>query len=150
MDEEYNNLMSIILRSKSLLDIACYKTNNRFAYIQDLTGIPPESEAKHYNFVPSYDKWCLYCDAKNCKVRCSICKFVYYCNDNCQKKSWEIHKNHCKRDLFCVCIMCGKDEPKIKCDSCPVKFCDDNCKNQIYSEHKAYDCDTFSKFVSTL
>ena len=79
-----------------------------------------------------------------------MCKFVYYCDENCRKKSWEIHKNHCKRNLFCICIVCGKDEPRFKCDSCPVKFCNENCKLQIYVAHKYYDCGTFSEFVDTL
>ena len=60
MAKEYNDLMSMVSKCKLSSEIACYKTNNRFAYIQDLTGIPPETEVRQYNFVPNYDKSCLY------------------------------------------------------------------------------------------
>ena len=144
--KEFDDLQNRLSKMKP--PSLCYKTNNRLAYLQDLTGIPPESEMKFYNFTPTYDKWCLYCNNKNCKLRCSSCKLVYYCNNECQQKSWTIHKNHCKRDLFIVCIMCGKDNPKLKCDNCPVKYCDNDCKDKIEKEHKYYDCATFHNTFS--
>jgi len=146
LDKEYEELKILIDKNKSYLNKVCYKTNNRFAYLKDLNGIEPESEMKLYNFTPTYDKWCLYCDNKNCKFNCSSCKLIYYCNKDCQKKSWFIHKNHCKRDLFCVCILCGKDNPKITCDKCPVKYCDNICKDKIEISHQEYDCATYQQF----
>ncbi len=148
MDEYYLKIKEKIAKDKPFLDYLCYKTNNRFAYKQDLTGVAPEDESKIYNFTPTYDKWCLYCDNKNCKLRCSSCKLIYYCNAECQRKSWIIHKKHCKRDLFCICILCGKDNPKIVCDKCPVKYCSDKCKSQIEQAHKDFDCDTFHELFS--
>ena len=39
---------------------------------------------------------CSYCKSKNENLRkCSRCKLVQYCNQNCQKKHWKIHKSHC-------------------------------------------------------
>lgn len=142
-DEAYENIQELLARDRPRLNAICYKTNNRFAYKQDLTGISPNDELKLYNFTPTYDKWCLYCNNKNCKLRCSSCKAIYYCNIECQKKSWPIHKKHCKRDLFCVCILCGQNIPQISCDKCPVKYCDDECKKKIEVAHKEFDCDTY-------
>lgn len=122
----------------------CYLTNNNFAYKYD-SGINPESELKILNFVPTYDTWCLNCGNKNAQNRCSGCKSVYFCNRQCQKKCWPIHKKHCQRDLFSICSFCCKDSPGIKCDNCPVKFCDEKCKSKLYISHKEYDCDNFNR-----
>lgn len=148
MDDEYQNLMQK-LTSDKFMTTACYKTNNKFAYLYDLTKEFPLSESKCYNFVPTYDPWCLYCNNKNCTLRCSKCKFVFFCNEQCQKKSWSIHKHHCKRDLFCLCIVCGKDNPSLRCDKCPVKYCSNQCKDKIEHDHKDYDCDTFSDAMTS-
>ena len=29
-------------------------------------------------------------------TKCTGCKLVYYCNRNCQKKDWKLHKSSCK------------------------------------------------------
>ena len=123
----------------------CYATNNRFAYKYDLNGKIPYDEMKIYNFVPTYDKWCLYCNNKeNVTYRCSQCKFVFFCNKECQKNAWTIHKNHCKRNLFELCIMCGNKDTHIKCNNkCGVGYCSTKCKEQIESEHDDFDCDYF-------
>lgn len=122
----------------------CYVTNNRFAYIFDTQG-DIETEMKYTNFTPTYDKWCLYCNKKNVSLRCSVCKFVYFCNQDCQRKAWTIHQKHCKRDLFKICISCGSSIIKLKCDDCPVKFCSLKCKDEIIKPHVEYgDCKKFS------
>ncbi|AYV82579.1 MAG: hypothetical protein Hyperionvirus1_158 [Hyperionvirus sp.] len=99
----------------------CYKSNNRFAYKYDLTGRVPEGELKIFNFVPTYDKWCLFCDKKECKQRCSIC------------------------------IACGSDAVKTKCAKCPVKYCgNDKCKKNIEKAHEEFDCNHFSIIFKNL
>lgn len=141
---EYQDLLNKLSKDPYLTN-CCYLTNNRFAYQYDLTGVFPMGESKHYNFVPTYDPWCLYCNYKGCKLRCSGCKFVYFCNQECQKKAWPLHKQHCKRDLFTLCINCGSDNIKMQCDNCPVKYCSIDCKNKIEIPHKDYDdCKIFS------
>ena len=120
----------------------CYLTDNTFAYKYD-TKVSYEDCLKCYNFVPVYDKWCLTCNNKNCKLRCIQCESVYFCDKECQKKAWPIHKLHCGRDLFTLCITCGNPDIKSKCSDCPVKFCSEKCKNDIYNAHKDYDCDYF-------
>lgn len=122
----------------------CYLTNNRYAYKFDRDQIFPVDELKTDNFVPTYDKWCLNCDKKGCKYRCVNCKSVYFCGEECQIKSYGIHKKHCERDLFILCASCGCSEPKMKCDNCPVKWCSEICKNKMYSPHVEYkDCEFF-------
>ncbi len=122
----------------------CYITNNNFAYKFD-TNDNHDNELKVFNFVPTYDNWCLGCSNKNAQFRCSKCKSVYFCNKECQKKCWKIHKKHCQRNLFEVCSFCCSKSPKLKCEKCPVKFCDETCKSKIFSEHKDFDCDYFHK-----
>lgn len=148
MDQHYLKIREQLGSDLPRLYAICYKTNNRFAYKQDLTGISPDDELKVYNFTPTYDRWCLFCNKQNCTFRCSKCKVIYYCGAECQKKSWPIHKKHCGRDLFCVCSFCGRDNPGISCDKCPVKFCNDACKNKIYKAHQEFDCDNYRKMFN--
>lgn len=122
----------------------CYKTNNNFAYHYDSKN-DYSNELKIFNFVPSYDTWCLGCSSKSAKYRCSDCKSVYFCGKSCQKKCWKLHKKHCKRDIFCVCITCGSSNTQLKCDDCPVKFCSESCKNKLYNDHKNIDCKYFQR-----
>jgi len=147
LDIEYERIQQMLAQDGTQEHIknACYKTNNRYAYKYDLTKKPVGCETKVYNFVSTYDHWCLYDDKKNCDLRCSKCKLVYFCNKECQKKAWPIHKNHCNRDLFIVCITFGEDCIMLNCDACPVKFCSKECYNKLYKTHKDFDCDVFSK-----
>lgn len=121
-----------------------YLTNNNFAYKYD-TNCDYSSELKFYNFVTSYDPWCLGCSSKTAKYRCSDCKSVYFCGRSCQKKCWKVHKKHCKRNIFCLCMVCGSSDTHLKCDNCPVKFCSEQCKNELYKTHKEFDCDYFQR-----
>jgi len=148
---QFNPSIKFSLRSVKKIKME-YKTDNNFAYKYELCKIEPttenikslENDMKMYNFVPTYDKWCLYCDNKDAKKKCA-CHSVYFCNKECQQKAWFIHKNHCKRNLFTICILCGNPNPKIKCDKCPVKFCDDQCKQKIIKPHIDIDCEHFQK-----
>ena len=128
-------------------DITNYKdtdnkdTNNKSKIFQN---------TKYTNFVPTYDSWCLNCDKRGCEKKCSECKSVYFCNKDCQKNAWKIHKKHCGKDLFKHCIQCGKIPNKkltgyFKCQKCPVKVCSNNCKSVIYKTHQEFDCNYFSK-----
>ena len=128
-----------------------YKTNNRYAYYidrfkasgDDNDELTSMDELKMTNFVPTYDMWCLYCNAKDVTLRCSRCKTVAFCNRECQAKAWNIHKRHCGRDQFCICAGCGNDFAPFKCGRCPVKFCSEECCAAIIEDHKACDCDKF-------
>ena len=124
------------------LGVYCYLTNNRFAYKFERDKKIPEDEMKYFNFVPTYDKWCLFCDRKGCTSICSKCKYVYFCDQKCQRKSWKIHKTHCNRDLFGLCIACGSNNIKIKCptEKCKINYCSETCKNSIHEMHLLYDC----------
>lgn len=90
MDPEYDRIMKLFNDNKSHIHNACYATNNRFAYIYNISDESEnqrlEIETKLYNYVPCYDKWCLYCDNKyDVNLKCSKCKTVYFCDINCQK-----------------------------------------------------------------
>lgn len=41
-------------------------------------------------------KKCMSCSRGDCKLWCSKCKTAYYCNAQCMKSNWPIHKNICK------------------------------------------------------
>lgn len=41
-------------------------------------------------------KDCSYCLKSDAKKRCGKCKQVYYCDGDCQKAHWRIHKDACK------------------------------------------------------
>ena len=85
-----------------------YQVDNNFAYNIDTNNeYKTFQNSKLFNFVPTYDNWCLYCDAKKCEKKCSKCKSVYFCNQDCQRKAWKIHKKHCGRNLshFCLCVL---------------------------------------------
>jgi len=132
---------------KSITGDLCYISNNRFAYLKDSKKMKElELEYKAYNFVPTYDKWCLYCEYKNAEMSCPGCKTVYFCNETCKQNAWPVHKNHCGRDQFILCSTCGAKEPKLKCENCPVKFCSENCRSIIMAPHYEYDCRVFNKF----
>lgn len=109
-----------------------------------------KEELKSYNFVPTYDEWCLCCARSGAKYRCSACKSVYFCNQVCQKLAWNIHKNHCKRDTFIACCLCGTSvsgkNSVIKCEDCPVYFCSTKCYDEIHKMHKdSGDCRNFGQ-----
>ena len=145
----------------------CYQCDNNFAYYYDLwksnksdkTFALVERDLKVYNFVPTYDKWCLACGNKSgVSTRCDTCKSVFFCNAECQKAALAIHENHCKRNLFILCCTCGSSSSSPspsssssssplthKCAQCPVQFCSQACYDQIYAMHKLYDCDYFTK-----
>lgn len=141
-DAEYNRLKDGV---KQLYPIT-YKSDNSFAYSIDTGNEKRQKrDAKVFNFVPMYDTWCLACDSKDAKQRCSKCKSVWFCDRNCQKRAWQIHKRHCGRNLFINCALCGTDTNYFKCDKCPVKFCSENCKSKLYATHKEIDCEHFQK-----
>ena len=136
-----------------------YKVDNNFAYSFDTKNKYKMFEnSKHMNFVPTYDSWCLYCDDRTKpKKKCSGCKSVFFCNTDCQRKAWKIHKKHCGRDLFSNCSFCGKDIDDShrahswhKCEKCPVKFCSEYCRSKIYSGHVEFDCEYFAKTFNSL
>lgn len=130
-----------------MFDERCYESNNNYAYYADKNDTKGMyREAKMVNFVPTYDPWCLNCGYKDCNLRCSKCRSVYFCSVDCQRNANPTHRKHCGRDLFTVCMKCGKKvtEECLSCDKCPVKFCSDECKDLI-EIHKDVDCDYFSK-----
>ena len=136
------------VESLQILYPVLYRVDNNFAYAFDIRNTYKiQQNSKVFNFVPTYDNWCLACDKRDCKLKCSKCKSVYFCNSECQKKAWKVHKKHCGRNLFEHCIKCGKipENRDFVCKYCPVIFCSKKCYDELYSSHKEIDCPYFSK-----
>ncbi len=132
------------IRNDPWIARSCYAADNVYAYRKDC-GQSLHDVIKVYNFIPVYDKWCLYCNKKDVKLRCGGCRSVFFCSVECQRKCWPIHKHHCGRYLFNNCIKCGKPNPTLECDKCPVKYCDRICKEHIEKAHKEFDCKYLSE-----
>lgn len=131
----------------------CYAVDNNFAYKKEVYEADPSrenqvrmlSDCKLYNYVPTYDKWCLTCDKREgVTKRCGGCRAVFFCNRKCQIKAWPIHQNHCGRDLFTLCISCGSTSITLECPKCPVKWCSQECKKRLQQDHEDFDCDYFA------
>lgn len=129
----------------------CYDTNNNFAYFFDTEDKTRAiKELKSINFVPSYDHLCLFCGKKDSEFRCSGCNSVFFCSQACQKKSWKIHRIHCKRNLFCICATCGSKTIPLKCKNCPVRYCSEKCEEILCKQHVEYkDCEHFARMFSS-
>lgn len=148
MNTEYEALLARIRSDQGLARI-CYLSNNAFAYYADLGDEKgKDQETKIQNFVPTYDKWCLYCKKKGVSKRCLGCKTIYFCDRTCQAAAWPTHSRHCGRNQFCLCATCGAPSSEVKCDKCPVSWCSEECKNKIFAPHCDYDCDNFSRLFS--
>lgn len=145
-----------------------FHTCNRYAYYQELLDIEamkPEGERTEEdkkriddliklrketagtkiggNFIPYYESVCMTCNKPDVTKKCSRCRVVRYCSEDCAKKAWSVHKLHCGRNLFNRCIACGtvsKDGNDIKCSKCPVRFCNSDCKQKIIADHYKNDC----------
>ncbi|KZV86224.1 hypothetical protein EXIGLDRAFT_653423 [Exidia glandulosa HHB12029] len=76
-----------------------------------------------------------HCDRDGCPnegtKRCSGCKTVYYCSENCQKSAWAAHKKGCQinamlnkfNDEHAARLAADTTKPsKKKCTGCGVKF----------------------------
>ena len=49
------------------------------------------------DFSAKVDKKCASCDAVGVKHKCSLCDLVHYCNKDCQRAHWRMHKKECKQ-----------------------------------------------------
>lgn len=132
------------------IKVLCYLSNNRYAYFDDIGDAKHRTEEiKIYNFVPTYDHWCLYCSKKDAPTRCSRCKTIYFCDKTCQSKAWPIHKKHCGRNQFILCCACGQVANDVKsarkCQKCPVMFCSEKCQRDMQKAHDEFDCDHFGR-----
>ena len=96
-----------------------------------------------------------------CKIglkRCSQCKSVWYCSEECQKFAWKQHKSTCdpkigSGEAKCQPKMantpCGRvncpNEGNKKCTRCKnVSYCSKGCQKEDWSIHKAH-CKTEAK-----
>lgn len=162
---EYHRNVAMI---QQLNHAKVYATNNRYAYLcdryqqthSDADKKLADAEIKVHNFAPTYDKWCLACQKRGCDLKCGGCKSIYFCNRECQAKAWPIHKAHCGRDLFTLCIQCGERLPAAtpssdasaavtsgsrRCTQCPVGYCSDKCYRAIAAPHTEIDCPHFAR-----
>ena len=68
---------------KKLLEKASTRAK---AYDKDVTCKTKPKESNHS---------CNVCNG-TCTTRCSMCRLVYYCSVDCQRKDWKVHKKVCK------------------------------------------------------
>ena len=69
---------------------------------RDVDGMTPLHSAAQNGHLPvvkylrgeASEKQCGSCH-KTCAQQCSLCRAVYYCNAECQKKAWKAHKKQC-------------------------------------------------------
>lgn len=55
-----------------------------------------KANARYAHGVASSIRECAYCTKRNVALsQCSKCKAVWYCNKNCQKKHWALHRKKC-------------------------------------------------------
>ena len=102
-------------------------------------------------------KVCSSCGKKGSDlIKCSVCKSVWYCNIQCQKKDWKSHKQCCGKggeaqkgqdtgdghsSSSCeACESCGKTGEKLlKCGTCiSVRYCSAACQKGDWENHKKY------------
>ena len=90
-------------------------------------------------------------------INCAACGDARYCDENCQKKHWEVHKNKCKssggdeRDsskqqllksrLSSDCDCCDfcdmKSTTLKKCGACrKMQYCSKDCQTKDWKKHK--------------
>ncbi len=95
---------------------------------------------------PDIDEKCDYC-GKCCPntKKCSKCKKVQYCNDDCQTKHWQEHCKNCitiskekAGEKVPKCSHCEATSPNLKkCTQCgKVQYCGKKCQSQHWSVHK--------------
>ncbi|GMT34970.1 hypothetical protein PFISCL1PPCAC_26267, partial [Pristionchus fissidentatus] len=55
----------------------------------------------HQLLHPQVDNYCSYClrapEESKKLLKCSACQFVQYCDQDCQKSAWSVHKHECRR-----------------------------------------------------
>jgi hypothetical protein len=68
---------------------------------------------------------------------CARCKAIFYCNPECQKEHWPVHKQACK---LVTCQKCGKMETSTKFPKCArcqkVFYCGRDCQSADWVDHK--------------
>ena len=79
-----------------------FRKANIFSSLQDVIEKGFESKnilaLKSFSYRSSVIKFLnVFYTYRTTLLKCSACQYVYYCNKDCQKQSWLIHKLECKR-----------------------------------------------------
>lgn len=140
---------------------ASLATNNVLAYLIEgcKMSLPTpdvekrlHGEVREMNFRPNLEPNCLCCGKPDVPKRCANCHSVFFCNEECAKKAWSDHKKQCGRNLFTVCLSCGRPDyvllrsmmqvdkdsktetlasDFLLCERCPVRYCSKTCKERL-------------------
>ena len=98
---------------------------------------------------------CSYCSKSSAHQlkKCSQCHSVQYCDEDCQKKHWKVHKHHCKlihdeegkhqvdeSHVTAKCSYCSKTSKQLKnCTRChAVQYCGKECQMKHWTDHKRW------------
>lgn len=98
LDEYKNNGTEWVLGSKGLVDTMGYAADGKTEYENGdgfwSSGLGHSADEDPYPH--TYSKKCLSCgDDEAEPVRCSRCQMARYCNRDCQKRDWPVHKQVC-------------------------------------------------------
>eukprot|EP00931_Biecheleriopsis_adriatica_P104302 TRINITY_DN78986_c0_g1_i1.p1 TRINITY_DN78986_c0_g1~~TRINITY_DN78986_c0_g1_i1.p1 ORF type:complete len:590 (+),score=65.91 TRINITY_DN78986_c0_g1_i1:70-1839(+) len=84
---------------------------------------------------------CDHCGAAKGTQMCERCKNVHYCNRECQKAAWRIHRQVCCRrsSVQRVCDHCHSAEGAKMCERCKsAYYCGRECQRAAWRVHRKF------------
>ena len=60
----------------------------------------PECTEKKNTRIKRFSRKCAKCDMHSPRImKCSVCRNIYYCSEECQKSHWSTHKKECVKPV---------------------------------------------------
>lgn len=143
-----NNITKDILeffRNITVINFTPNKKDKRDLVLAEIKTNPFGCLAKSDKFY----RICLWCNKYDISAKvCSGCNSVYYCNLDCQRNHWKIHKKQCnilkyshnKSHFSNICCNnCNQYNMQAKiCNKCNlVYYCNADCQKNNWENHKS-------------